>query len=688
MSIQLMPTQQQVVTKTDDDMKSSVLSKMSDEYKKLCNNVKEPWNGQEVIRTFHDTIGLKDVVLIPTTYGADNRVKYAPWYSILSIANMVGGQVGTLRIKTLKAFEFLTIEQLETKIKSLPIAMTETPIIVPEHLKDKNYKRRLFVNGDAVLTLLRHISSKNSPIMINKKDVRNEAKKLLTNMEKLDVVYDGIHLSQMHYNAMPIHTGTITTIDDINTNNLCKEQEIMMREWIITKMSAKLSPFFDRVARPWDRTELLLTNIARLGYTDIILRQEYDDFADEHVYKPYFKLNTLASMLGYSRPNDLIKPSGILSDCTKYYLKSDTVGHRIAPGEGECIIPDSLCMPSDTNKYNCIYINITACETLISSAARIPKFKDSALLFKNLLSDLNRISVVVINRLNQLVAEYRYQQQLTNAHVDQQKILAIEQKERAIEQKQKRLEEEMRIVALQKYPDVDIKKCHHGYIFSSPDDMSRDLFKIGITDDLKGREKSAHTYCPRGNFLYTVDIYDARSAEYTLHQVLKKYGLHRKINSGDEWFYIPGLDEAKKLLDIVASNTNDLYEHVSRYLSVLRDRLCASTTDVPMIEAPPVDPPIDETKLVNDFIREIANKVGMDKPIYKTQLLKMLRDLANDDRYKKHKDKLPTDFDRFTNTTTTTDTATNIDGIKVETKSSGRQTTIRFTIEIITTDDA
>lgn len=124
---------------------------------------------------------------------------------------------------------------------------------------------------------------------------------------------------------------------------------------------------------------------------------------------------------------------------------------------------------------------------------------------------------------------------------------------------------------------------------------------------------------------------------------------------------------------------------MSRYLSVLRDRLCASTTDIPMIEAVPVEAPVDETKLVNDFIKEIANKVGMGKPIYKTQLLKMLKDLANDDRYKKHKDKLPTDFDRFTNTTAT-DATSATNGIKVETKSSGRQTTIRFTIEIITTD--
>ena len=668
-----MPTQQQVITKTDDDMKKAVIERIPEPLRPYLEGVDRVWDRELIIRTNIERLGYKDIILRPEI-DIFGDVVYKSYCKLNSLATQLGhvksNALFTVGSPLEGANKYL-LKDLDVDIKT-PGTGVSCKSIIPSHLNDKSDRNRnnyVYIDMDTSYTLINAALRRTK--MKDKAKVVNDM--LLKVKDIQDLCMNPVFKNIQHMDS------------NVVKEALSKEQENMMKEWIITKMSPKLSIFFDQVTRPWDRTELLLTNIARLGYTDIILRHEYDDFADEHMYKPYFKLNTLASMLGYSRPNDLIKPSGILSDCTKYYLKSDTVGHRIAPGEGECIIPDSLCMPSDTNKYNCIYINITACETLISSAARIPKFKDSALLFKNLLTDLNRISVVVINRLNQLVAEYRYQQQLANTQADKQKILAIEQKERVIEQKQKRLEEEMRIVALQKYPDVDIKKCHHGYIFSSPDDMSRDLFKIGITDDLKGREKSAHTYCPRGSFLYTVDIYDARSAEYTLHQVLKKYGLHRKINSGDEWFYIPGLDEAKKLLDIVASNTNDLYEHVSRYLSMLRDRLCASTTDIPMIEAVPVEAPVDETKLVNDFIKEIANKVGMGKPIYKTQLLKMLKDLANDDRYKKHKDKLPTDFDRFTNTTAT-DAATNIDGIKVETKSSGRQTTIRFTIEIITTD--
>ena len=99
----------------------------------------------------------------------------------------------------------------------------------------------------------------------------------------------------------------ITTSSTSSKDDMSKEQEGMMREWIIAKMPPKLSMFLDQVRCPWDRSELLLTNIKKLGYTDIILRYEHDDYAEEQIYKPYFKLNTLASLLGYSRPRDLFK---------------------------------------------------------------------------------------------------------------------------------------------------------------------------------------------------------------------------------------------------------------------------------------------------------------------------------------------------------------------------------------------
>ena len=473
-------------------------------------------------------------------------------------------------------------------------------------------------------------------------------------------------------------------VQHMNKDTLSKEQEDIMRAWIITKMPSKLLPYFRTVTNIWDRNEVITACIKDLNYKDIIMYPRPNRFTDEIQYVPFFKLSSLATMFGYLKPADLFKEGRTLSTHKRYTLrdlKQEVECSRHFADYISLVIPSHLDNKSDPRNNDYIYIDLSACEALIFAAMKQSKFRKYATAFKDTLSISTEVSNAVISKLNQLVSEYRYQQHLSKSVVDQQKILAIEQKERDIEAKQKRLEEEMKIVALQKYPDVDVKKCHYGYIFSSPDDMKRDLFKIGITDNLKSREKDAHTYCPRGNFLYTVDIYDARSAEYTLHQVLKKYKLHRKINSGDEWFSIPGLEEAKGLLDIVATDTNNLYEHVSKYPAILRNRFIASDIP-PMIEASP-DPPVDETKLVNDFIKDVANKVGADKPIYKTHLLKILKELANDDRYKKHKDKLPTDFDRFANTT---DDGINTNGIKIETKSAGRQTTIRFIIEIITTD--
>lgn len=460
----------------------------------------------------------------------------------------------------------------------------------------------------------------------------------------------------------------IATTSTSSKDDMSREQEGMMREWIITKMSPKLSVFLNQVRCPWDRSELLLTNIKKLGYTDITLRYEHDDYADEWIYKPYFKLNTLASLLGYSRPRDLFKAGGILSDCTKYYLKSGAVPHRLVPGDGDCIVPDHLCMASDSNKYNCIYIDINACEALVTSASRIPKFKDNALSFKNLLADLNRVSVIIISRLNQLVTEYRYQQQ--TQHVAQ-----LEANQKAYEDianQRKRLEEETKLLALKTYPDVTLEKSHYGYIFSSDEYMANDMYKLGITDNLKNREQDAQTYCPTGKFLYTLETYDARSTETALHQALKRRGLHYKISSGNEWFKIPGLDEAKKLLELATNNTNALYDYVATYPDLLRQRFAITDKpSVPMItDAPANAPPIA------DYVKDVTKKlIDMNASyISKTNMIQLLKKTAHESKYKNYKAVLPIDLEAFI-------ANDNIQGIRLTKKTTKKTMSISIDIE-------
>lgn len=463
---------------------------------------------------------------------------------------------------------------------------------------------------------------------------------------------------------------TVTTTNT-TTSSIMLDQQDAMRTWIISKMPTSIQTYIDGVNRPWDRTEVLLANIKKLGFNDILLRYEYDSYAEESVYRPYFRLSTLAKTLGHSDPKALMKRGGILDDCTKYRVKSEGGISHLVPGEGGCVIPDHLILSSDTNKYNYIYIDIEACESLVTSAMRQSKFKENAALFKTLLTDLNRVSTVLINKLNTIIAEYR-------THEMSNKLVAYEATKKAqedaaaeLEAKEKKLKEETHLLAIATYPDIELEKSHYGYIFSSPDYMKRNLYKIGITDDLKNRERAAHTYCPTGTFLYTVETYDAKSTESILHRALKKHRLQFKINSGDEWFTIPSLDEAKRLLDIVTNNTNNLYEHVNTYLSTLRNTFSiADRPPIPMITngAEPYVP-------VKEFIEDVVTQLKAlnISSISKTNMSHLLRKTSSQNKYKTHRPKLPIDLDAFIQSSIT--------GLTLNKKTSGNKTSLSIVIE-------
>lgn len=483
-------TREEIGKEQESMMREWVISQVDDKYKSIFDTVSKPWDKSEVLMVFFDTIKIKDIVLVPEVYGRRSKVRYTPWYSILSITNIIGNRVDALKTDLLKAFDFLTIPQLEERYQSPEFLGTDNSLVIPSHLKDKNYDRRLFVNSQAVLTFVRYVAYKTSPVMLKGIDVRKAAKELLETMDSLDMI---------------------------------------------------------------------VTNL--------------------------------------------------------------------------------------------------------------------------------------VDELSDIITEYRHQHQLANAQADKQKLLAIEQKERDIADRQKKLEEETKLLALKAYPDVDVQKSHYGYIFTSPYHISRNLYKIGITDNLKKREIDAHTYCPDGKFYYTIDVYDSRSTETVLHQVLKKYQLHYKINSGDEWFRVPGLEEAKKLVDMAANNTNDIYEHVSTYAAQLRSWFSSSDalmiTDRADVNAgTDMD---DNAPPINEFINDVLDKLKDSRTISKTNMIKLLKIMSNDDRYKKHKDKLPIDMDEFI-AKTDERASTNIDQsidtnhrIKLDKKTTGKKTTI--TIMTITIDE-
>lgn len=407
--------------------------------------------------------------------------------------------------------------------------------------------------------------------------------------------------------------------------DLCQEQEQAMKEWILSKMPNKLLPYFKNVKNAWDRTEVITACIKDLNYKDIVLKPTIDEFSDEVVYEPYFKLNTLASILGYSRPNDLYAKDKPLYSHNKYTITNLSSQLRHYGVTEETIIPAHLIDKSDSNRNNYIYINVSACEDLISAAMKQTKFKEKAKEFKDVLIASTKVSNAIIAKLNQLVAEYRY------------KTLEAEQ-----ERRKKQLEDDTKRLAMRRYPDIKLRKSHHGYIFSSPEYMANNLYKIGITDHLTKREGASKTYCPTGSFLHTVKIYDSRSAESMLHQALKAY----KLDGGGEWFSIPSLDEAKKLLNMVANNINTLYEHISTYPSILRTGFG--------IGCNPSSPMIEDDLSLDTLIASYVNDVVaylIDKKITcmsKTDLVQLLKKTAcSNPKYKKERSQLPMDLETF-----------------------------------------
>lgn len=435
---------------------------------------------------------------------------------------------------------------------------------------------------------------------------------------------------------------------------LCQEQETVMREWIMNKMPVKLVPYFKNVKNAWDRTEIILSCIKDLNYNDIIIKPIVDEFSSDIVYVPYFKISSLAPLLGYEGARFLFAPNKPLHSYKKYYLEELDVEMTGCQNgtTAKSIIPSHLNDRSDPNNIKCIYIDVDACEALVSAAMKQSKFREKAQEFRDILNISTKVSNALISKLNQLVAEYRHHQQLmviTDAKKKQdQQLLAIEEDKRKMAEQKKRLKEETRKLALRKFPDLLIEKSHYGYIFSSPDYMAHNLYKIGITDNLANRERDAKTYNPDGSFLHTIESYDSRSTERTVHEALKRQGLWHEVSAGNEWFYIPSLEEAIKLLDMATNNTSMLYDHIATYPSILRDKFSIDISSLPTGRLAIMDAPSIET-LISDYVSEVVKHIIDSKAtsMSKTNMIQLLRKVAHGPKYRKKKDQLPTDLDVF-----------------------------------------
>lgn len=655
-------TRDELCQEQSNMMREWVMSKMPPKLLPYFKNVKNAWDRTEVITACIKDLNYNDIILCPMVSEYSSAMSYEPYFKLNTLGKMLGyakpKDLFSLD-KPLRLHKKYVLEDLKCIYKT-PHNEASYTSIIPEHLDDKTDKNRntyLYIDYKAYEDLIsaamkqskfkeKALEFKNATDMIkciNDTFTATLNKEMSNYIAKLN---QGTMPSTKERETMKVicaNTSTCSTPYK-SKEELTSEQESAMREWVLSRMPTKLMPYFKNVKNAWDRTEVITSCLRDLNYKDIILTPKINTFTEEITYVPYFKLNSLASTFGYVEPAKLFKDGRVLSSHAKYTINT-LKDINICKGQNapyaKSIIPEHLDNKSDPRNNDYIYIDLSACEDLISAAMKQSKFKDNAKEFKEVLMVSSEVTNAIITKLNQLVAEYRFQQQT-------QRIQAIEADKKHMEEKRKRLEEETKILALKKFPDIQPLKSHYGYVFSSPEYMATNLYKIGITDNLTNREQSAKTYCPTGSFLHTVETYDARSTERMVHQALKEHNLWHEISSGNEWFYIPSLDEAKELLNLATNNTSAVYDRVASFTSKLRD--CYITNP---ISAPPQqlaikdDPSIDAiiASYVNDVVQHlITNNITC---MSKTNMILLLRKIASDPKYKKKKDRLPTELEAF-----------------------------------------
>lgn len=444
-------------------------------------------------------------------------------------------------------------------------------------------------------------------------------------------------------------TSSQAIIASTTPDNIEAEQRDHINNWLRDNIPNESKEFIEDVDDLIDFTNILHVNLAKMGFTKVILVPKRNVFTNDITYEPYFAAVALAKQLGYGRPDDVCRR--VLKN---HCIKSMVELQLPAISREQIIVPESLNI-KEIGQIK--FTDFNGAKYLITHVAhsgdeRFSKYKQLASKVLNAMDNLAILSKDIIVMLNRLIAGYKHQQQLIAIEASKKEhdrqLALIEADKQEHERKKKQLEEETKLLALKKFPDVIVEKSHYGYIFSSPEYMATNLYKIGITDHLANREQAAKTYCPTGSFIYTMATYDARSTEQVIHQALKKHGLWHEVSAGNEWFYIPSLDEAKKLLDIATNSTTSIYDQIATFASTLRINYSTNPITAPTGRLAIMDAPSIET-LISDYVSEVVKHIIDSKAtsMSKTNMIQLLRKVAHGPKYRKKKDQLPTDLDTF-----------------------------------------
>ena len=677
-------------------MREWIIAKMPPKLSAYFQSISNVWDRNEIIMSCIKDLNYRDVVLVPKLNHFTDEIKYVPFFRLNSLATMLGYAVPANLFKRDKA--------LHTHTKYTLSMLKDTQIcdgqnghyvrsIIPDHLDNKSDPRNndyIYIDLSACEDLIsaamkqtkfkeRAVAFKDAIDMIKyiNDTFTNALNKEMTNyIAKLN---QGTMPSTKEREAMKVICANASTHSNTSKSKdeLSSEQESTMREWMVAQIDDKYRDIFKMVNKPWDKTEVLMSFFNTIKFKDIVLVPEVYGRRNKTRYVPWYSVTTLANMIGGrvdALKTKLLKPFEFMtiSNLEAKYQPPQKEGADLT-----MIIPSHL---KDNNYDKRLFINSLAALTLVRHVAHkiapvLVNGNDVRSIAMELLTTMDGLDGIItdlVDDMSDLIAEYRHQQQAHALEATKQQLAAIEADKRQIEEQRKRLEEETKLLALKTYPDVALEKSHYGYIFSSDEYMAMNLYKIGITDNLKNREDDAHTYCPTGKFLYKLETYDARSTEQSLHRVLKRHGLHYKISSGNEWFRLPGLEEAKELLNKATNSTNDLYDHVATYLPLLRKQFTITNKpSVPMITDTPANPPP-----IADYVRDVTKKlINMNASyISKTNMIQLLKKTAHESKYKNYKAVLPIDLEAFI-------ANDNIQGIRLTKKTTKKTMSISIDIE-------
>ena len=433
-----------------------------------------------------------------------------------------------------------------------------------------------------------------------------------------------------------------------SVNDMEVEQQKSMREWMLNQLQDNELQFFEGVFAPQNKREVLYINLRRIGVkgTIIVIKNEE--------YTPWYSLNKLASLVGYSEPKSMFKEKGLLYGYEHKLLKN-LLG-EFTPEE--IIDPEDIQANKHTSNMSSIYIPHKVASILMILAGQQEKFRDQSKILTNLMDKIDVVTNKVITKLNHIIAEYRHQE-------NERKLKLYESRKEQID------------AALQNafmlIQDIKLKKNLYLYMYTNEEHSRRMLRKVGITDKdprirLNNLNNGDNTY--GGEYEYILEVYDNKLTEKFIEKIFKTLKLHHE----GEWYRIPTKDIGIRIIDALVSGINNAYDAAmeipATIRSILQEQL--QIEGIPERILIPEEPELPNKK----FIEKICEKIGVSNGktiVNKTALLNAIRDVKKRDEFKTTKTKLPIDIDSFLEQ--------KITGISIKKEQKGRA--VQITIEII-----